>query len=658
MSDRNSEKTKKKRSPADDLIATLPSATTDDADVATHAPVRPHIASALSSAVLLHAVPKDVKRRLDRSGAIALTIAVPGPDWVEPIAEAAKRRWGDARAIYRDGSVRSEHKPSSGNDRVANALIEGRAVIGISHAPSRFLPSSLMVCADAHVIVAAPGSAVMRRMLKSCARGRVPRQIPPGIAAGLTFHDVIGAFRANASARDVLDNLARTSLARTRVTATDATPTLHNLPGYSGEARQWAMNLADGIARWRRGETAWADLSSAAVLAGPPGTGKTLFAKSLARTCALPIVVTSVGEWFSTTDGTLGDVSRALQQAWDVAKAMTPSIFFIDELDALPNRKTLTNRAREWWTPVIALALTLFDGAVTSREGVVLLGATNHAEHLDPALVRSGRFDRVVPVPLPNLDDLAAILRFHLGDALADADLAPIARLGTSASAADAARWAREARASARAAGRDIRVDDLVAVVAPPDARFPADIRRAAVHEAGHAVVQIALGGAVVHVTIVAAGTSGGRTTSEDDLPDFPTARDIDAATVMTLAGRAAEATFFDAPSAGAESDLRAATEMVCAQHVSAGLAGSLLHLAPTGSASPLLVRDAALRKVVDHHVVRLYAEALMMVRERRAAITAVADALEQHRVLTGAQVKDIVRQHAPIVNKGGSHAK
>ncbi len=103
------------------------------------------------------------------------------------------------------------------------------------------------------------------------------------------------------------------------------------------------MQLAQGIAAWRQGKLAWRDLSTAAVLAGPPGTGKTLFAKALAVSCGIPIVVTSVGAWFSSSEGHLGDVIKASQAAWDSARAFASSgaIIFVDELDALSDRAAL-----------------------------------------------------------------------------------------------------------------------------------------------------------------------------------------------------------------------------------------------------------------------------------------------------------------------------
>ena len=82
----------------------------------------------------------------------------------------------------------------------------------------------------------------------------------------------------------------------------------------------------------------------------------------------------------------------------------------MDELDALPDRRLLRPEVASGGPSIVALALTLFDGAATSRDGIVLIGATNHGDRLDPALVRAGRFERIIDVPLPGVDDLAAIL--------------------------------------------------------------------------------------------------------------------------------------------------------------------------------------------------------------------------------------------------------
>ena len=124
----------------------------------------------------------------------------------------------------------------------------------------------------------------------------------------------------------------------------------------------------------------------------------------------------------------------------------------------------------------------------------------------------------------------------------------------------------------------------------------------------------------------------------------------------MMLAGRAAEAVILGAPSAGAESDLRSVRSLF-ARYASAGdLADLLLHLAPTGAAAALLLTDPVLRQAVSRHVAKLYAEALAIVRRRRAAIVAVADALIGARLLTGDQVRAIYDQHPET--EGGVHER
>jgi ATP-dependent Zn protease len=400
------------------------------------------------------------------------------------------------------------------------------------------------------------------------------------------------------------------------------------------------------FARWRANEVSWSALSASAVWAGGPGAGKTLGAKALAKSLGVAFHVTSVGEWFARTDGALRDVTRALQEAWDAAIADARSggaLLLVDELDALPDRATLHARAREWWSALIAHALTLFDGATTSREGLVLIGATNFADRLDSALIRPGRFDRVIEIPPPSVDDLCEVLRFHLGGALPGVDLKPIVQLASGATPAAAAGWARRAKSVAAAARRDVVIDDLVGVIAPKDERSAADIRRASIHESGHAVIAIDLGCVVKSASIIAAGALGGATVVDALATCFPTRLDLDAAVVVALAGRAAESAVFGEPSTAAEGDLAAATAALASAHASTGLGRSLAHLAPTTDALKLVGRDPALRRVVERHLARLYAEAARRVERRRTDIERVAAALARRRFLAGAEIEALL---------------
>jgi ATP-dependent Zn protease len=617
---------------------------------------RPDVAHELARLVLDAAIPQPIAKRLDARKSIALVLQAPAQDWCAPLKSAVERRWAHCFVDARDGSSRGNHKSTIGNTNVAAQLTSGFLFIGISHNPEICLPSALLTVADARLTVRAPGPKVLRTLLKNCTGGRIPQLTTD--AAGLSFDEICIAFRPHSSARETLDRLAQYSASKSRVSSVDATPPLEDLAGY-GAAKTWGLELAEGLRAWRRGELAWRDLSSAAVLAGPPGTGKTLFAKALARSCGAPIIVTSVGDWFATTAGHLDDVIKGAQAAWDSARALSASgaILFVDELDGLPDRATLSDRGRDWWTPVINFCLTLFDGAVTDRTGIILLGATNHFDRLDKALVRAGRFDRRLDILPPSPADLAEMLRLHLGDALPDADLLPVASLRPGATGADAARWARDARAAARAAWRDITLADLMGVVAPAETRPAQVVHLAAVHEAGHAVIYLASGLAVRSVSIVETEGTGGVTVARPFDTRQPTAADIERAVIAVLAGRAAEEVFIGQPSAGAEGDLARACTFLAAMHGSQGLGGSLLHLAPTEAALNLLSLDPDLRDVVDAHLKQLYVRSLDMIRAHKRAVEAVAEELIARRMLTGAELKAIVEKTDASIAKGGCDA-
>jgi hypothetical protein len=610
---------------------------------------RPSASQTLATLALEHALGPELIRRLgdDDGPPLAIVVQAPGPEWIDPLRRAVGRIAGRCQIFARSGSQRAIDTTSAGNDEVAAALFSGRHCVGISHAPARFLPSSLTTLADARFEVRAPGAGLIRRLVVACA-GEPLVAIPANAGAGLGFYEIVGCFRSGATPEEVVAFLAAASSSRTRVAPTDDTPTLQNLAGY-GEARTWGLELAEGIAQWRRGDIRWADLSSAAVLHGPPGCGKTLFARSLARTLEVPIVVTSIGELFASTVGHLDSIIKGLQSAFDAARATTPSILFIDELDGLPSRNSLSERNRDWWTPIINFALTLLDGAVTSREGIVLLGATNFVDKLDPALVRPGRFDRLIEIPPSGPAGLAGILRHHLGSELPGADLELVARLRSDGTGALAAQWVRDARAAARAAGRPLALDDLVAVVAPPDRRAPEDLWRVCVHEAGHAVVHFEVDRALDSLSTIRDGPHGGVTVGSAGSPT-PTVEQIEDTARIFLAGRAAEEAILGSPSAAAQGDLARTTALLGGLHASQGLGGSLLYRSAPEDVLALLSFDHALRRTVEEHVTRLYAETLATLRRRAPDVERLARALRTRRALTGAEARAIVagRRTAP----------
>ena len=627
-------------------IPDLPHMNTDPDNVEAFGTPLPRPVDAEFARLLLNAaIPIGLRRQLDRAEPICLSLTVPGISWCEPMGKAVQARWPGSHRVVRDGSKHYDHFPAKGNDEVADYLRKGEPVIGVSHAPTRYQPSTLLSAADAHLTIKPPNGLLLRKLIQSCVIGRAPRELPDGLASGLDFHEILSAFRRGAGVAKVLENLERATASKSRISPDDDTPALDKIAGYV-EAKQWGLGLADGLAAWRRGEVAWRALSSAAVLHGPPGAGKTLFAKSLAKTLGVPIVVTSPGDWFATTSGYIDSVIKAMQDAFDAARALAPAVLFIDELEGLPDRRALSDRGRDWWTPIINFALTLFDGAATSREGIILLGATNYRDRLDPALIRPGRFDRLILVPPPDVDGLAGILRHHLGADLPDVDLRLIARQRTGATGAEAAQWVRDAKARARALGRDARFDDLLSEALPPETRPQSELLSVARHEAAHACAALALGiQRLESVTLCEPGSAGvARFTTRADIP--MSRANIEANCIVTLAGRAADELFGEADAGaggGPTSDLRRATRHLALTHASFGLGERLLSLDPDEAVARIPL-DPVLAAAIEADLQRLYARARLLVREYRSDIERLAAALVARRYISGDEVRALLK--------------
>jgi hypothetical protein len=193
---------------------------------------------------------------------------------------------------------------------------------------------------------------------------------------------------------------------------------IENLAGY-GEARTWATELKDDLTLWREGALDWDEMSTRLLLSGPPGTGKTTFARALGNTLQVPMIATSVANWLEP--GYLGDVLKRITATFDTAKLRAPCILFIDEIDNIGNRggDGRNKQYDDYWTSLINRLLELLDGALKT-EGIIVVGATNLPDRIDPALLRSGRLEKHVMIPPPDTDALAGILAHHLGEDLGD----------------------------------------------------------------------------------------------------------------------------------------------------------------------------------------------------------------------------------------------
>lgn len=311
----------------------------------------------------------------------------------------------------------------------------------------------------------------------------------------------------------------------------------------------------------------------------------------------------------------------------------------------------MDNHAREWWTPLCTSILLGFDALnAPGAPEVCIIAATNHGDRLDPALIRPGRLGRVIEIKPPSAADLAVIFRQHLDDGeVPDMDLAPLGALALGASGAQVAGWVSEARAAARAAGRPMRPEDLLGRVAPPDQGSPADRRRSAYHEAGHAVAFERIGARVAQVDLVPRRDSLGATSVATRLGQSPTRAEIEGLAVALLCGRAAEILFLGEPSAGAggdsRSDLARVTTLLAGNHASLGLGDRLAYRGAPHEVAVALSLDPALLGVVERDLDRLSGEALAVMEANRTAVAAVAELLIARRLVSGDALRALIAE-------------
>jgi cell division protease FtsH len=309
------------------------------------------------------------------------------------------------------------------------------------------------------------------------------------------------------------------------------------------------------------------------LLVGPPGTGKTLLARAVAGEAGVPFFNVSGSEFVEMF---VGVGASRVRDLFVQAKAAEPSIVFIDELDAVGRRRGAgvgaVNDEREQTLNQLLVEMDGFD----ERQQVILLAATNRPDVLDPALLRPGRFDRQVVVPLPDWRGREAILRIHTRHLhmAKDVDLERLARTTTGLSGADLANLCNEAALSAARQSRtEVKMQDFeqawdkIAFGAERStALTPRDRRVVAYHEGGHALVawMTAAADPVRKVTIVPHGRALGLTQQLPAEERYNYSRtDLLARVDVMLGGRESEALAIGDITTGAESDLVQATRLV-----------------------------------------------------------------------------------------------
>ena len=406
-----------------------------------------------------------------------------------------------------------------------------------------------------------------------------------------------------------------------------------------------------------------AKLPRGALLVGPPGTGKTLLAKAVAGEAKVPFFSISGSEFVEMF---VGRGAAKVRDLFQQASEKAPCIVFIDEIDTIGKRRDTSLNTNDEREQTLNQLLTEMDG-FDNNKGIVVLGATNRPETLDPALLRPGRFDRRVPVELPDLAGRRAILELHSHDVkiAGTVDLDVIARATPGASGADLANIINEAALRAVRMGRrqvtQQDIDESVEVVLAGERRKStvlSDHEKQVVsyHEVGHAIVAATQKGSapVSKITIVprTSGALGYTMQIEEDEHFLTTKREALDRIAVLCGGRAAEELIFGEMTTGAANDIQKATELARNMVTQYGMSEEFGMVALgevrnryLGGGATLSCSEGTAEKV-DEEVIRIveqaHREALATLQTHKFKLHEVARYLQRKETITGEEFMNI----------------
>ncbi len=442
--------------------------------------------------------------------------------------------------------------------------------------------------------------------------------------------------------------------------------TFADVAGYDGVKLE-IREVVDFLKNAHRFKEIGAKIPKGVLLVGPPGTGKTLLARAVAGEAGVPFLSVTGSDFMEMFVGVGASRVRDLFQT---ARKQAPAIIFIDEIDSIGRKRGAgLGGGHDEREQTLNQMLAEMDG-FEATEGVVMMAATNRPDILDPALLRPGRFDRQIVVPLPDLEERLPILAVHCKDKRIgpDVDLSVVARGTPGMSGADLANLVNEA--ALHAVRRGARAIEMIDFEAARDRVLMGQRRESTVlsdkekeatsyHEGGHAVLAYVLPDAdpVHKVTILPTGMALGATQQLPIEERHTYWREyIEDAVCVMMGGRCAENLVLGSLSTGASNDLQRATEMARKMVREFGMSDRLGPMA-WGQESQVFLGDDLMHsgrdysdvtsRVIDEEVERILREqegrATRLLTEHRRGLTAVAHSLLEKETIDGAEVGRLV---------------
>ena len=440
------------------------------------------------------------------------------------------------------------------------------------------------------------------------------------------------------------------------------------------EAKESLKEVVDFLENPKRYEEIGAKLPRGALLVGPPGTGKTLLAKAVAGEAGVPFFSISGSEFVEMF---VGRGAAKVRDLFKQAKEKAPCIVFIDEIDTVGKKRDggglSGNDERE---QTLNQLLTEMDG-FDNHKGIVVLAATNRPDSLDPALLRPGRFDRRIPVELPDLSGRKSILELHAKDVKVQLpiDLTAIARATPGASGADLANIINEGALRAVRMGRKRATQDdfeesVEVVIAGQQRKSTvlSDHEKQVVsyHEIGHAIVAARQKGSapVTKITIVprTSGALGYTMQVEEDEKFLTTKQEILDKLAVYCGGRAAEELIFGEMTTGAANDIEQATKLARNMITRFGMSDEFGMMALGTVQNQYLNQDTSLTcapgtaERVDALVVKLieeaHARAMQILKENKFKLHELARYLYKKETITGEEFMTLLSRENPLMPK------